>query len=156
MEILYENKAYAQLLKTYEKRIEKMEKDHQKKQEEMEHLLLQHLDKCSQDFEKLERRYERKDKLKKGFKNVFGISSHAQASSEAPVGSLDLDNAKQELAANKKQTRKHHVDLMLKSYDELYRNIRAVKEASVEPVTSFFNVQIVIELLHYTLADEPQ
>lgn len=30
METLYENKSYIQLVKSYEKRIEKLEKDHQK------------------------------------------------------------------------------------------------------------------------------
>lgn len=105
--------------------------------------MFEELSRLSQESDKLERRYARKDKFKKGFKSMFGMASKQEA--PPVIDSQDLAKALSDIAASKKKVKDHHVDLMLNAYEELYKNVKVLKISSIEPVAQITFFLFIID-----------
>jgi hypothetical protein len=129
---LKESKSYIQLSKPFSKKVEKIEKDLEKRQSELEHSLLAKIEECREDAEKRKHRKEKKSEMKQVLKDKFSMFKSVDSASSK--SSAELTKIDQDFGHFKKQTQKSHVKLMIDANTENQLIIKDTRISAIEIV----------------------
>lgn len=125
--VLATSKSYQQILTTFNKKIEKIVKDEEKKQTEIEQSLYEDLEKLKDDSTKKKQRHERKFVFKEAFKKAF--RNRDQSASSFQFDSLEIEQDLKNLISN---TRRKYVDAKINSHVTCFQKIKKVNLLSIE------------------------